>query len=113
MAYVGEAKGARKIEQEFPELKCPLCEDIKGADIVEKRNSKAKGLQFLCNYWETDIKNTYAFGDSMNDSGMIRCAGTGIAMGNACQELKGMADQVCGSVEEDGLYYEFEKLGLL
>lgn len=113
LAYVGEAKGARKIEQEFPELKCPLCEDIKGADIVKKRNSKAKGLQFLCNYWETDIKNTYAFGDSMNDYEILKAAGTGIAMGNAVSELKEIADYVTTGIDDDGILKACEHFHLI
>ena len=80
MAYVGEPAGIKKLETEFPELKCPLCDDIKGADIVEKRNSKAKGLQFLCDYLETDIKNAYAFGDSMNDLELLQTAAAGVCM---------------------------------
>lgn len=82
-------------------------------EIIPRGVDKGKAMELVCRYYGMELSDTVAFGDSMNDSGMIRCAGTGIAMGNACQELKGMADQVCGSVEEDGLYYEFEKLGLL
>ena len=98
------AGGHKKLETEFPELKCPLCDDIKGADIVEKRNSKAKGLQFLCDYLETDIKNAYDFGDSMNDFEVLQAAGTGIAMGNAVSELKEIADYVTADIEEDGIF---------
>lgn len=35
-----------------------------------------------------------------------------IAMKNACQELKASADNICESVENDGVYYEMERLGL-
>lgn len=49
----------------------------------------------------------------MNDYEMMQYAHTSVAMGNACDELKEMADVVCGNVEDDGVYYEFERMGLL
>lgn len=113
MSYVGEPAGIKKLETEFPELKCPLCDDIKGADIVEKRNSKAKGLQFLCDYLETDIKNAYAFGDSMNDFEVLQAAGTGIAMGNAVSELKEIADYVTTGIDDDGILKACEHFHLI
>ena len=49
----------------------------------------------------------------MNDHDMIVTAGLGVVMGNGDDEIKACADMVCGTVEEDGLYYSFEQLGLL
>jgi hypothetical protein len=34
-------------------------------------------------------------------------------MGNSCQELKDIADIVCESVEEDGVYCEFKRMNLI
>ena len=50
-----------------------------------------------------DSRQCIAFGDSRNDLEMIRWAGCGIAMGNACQELKDCADLVCGNSWENGI----------
>lgn len=36
---------------------------------------------------------------------MLEAVGTGVAMGNAKDEVKERADAVCKSVEEDGVYY--------
>ena len=30
-----------------------------------------------------------------------------------CDELKKLADEICKSVEEDGIYYSFKKMGLI
>ena len=49
----------------------------------------------------------------MNDYGMMKYAHVSIAMGNACDELKEMADIVCGNVEDDGIYYEMKRMGVL
>lgn len=82
-------------------------------EIIPRGIDKGSAIRLVCRHLGMEPGDAVAFGDSMNDSEMIRCAGTGIAMGNACRELKDMADIVCGSVEEDGLYYEFENLGFV
>ncbi|MCI8920007.1 MAG: HAD hydrolase family protein, partial [Eubacterium sp.] len=60
-----------------------------------------------------DMADTVAFGDSMNDQQMLEYAGVAVAMGNSCQELKDIADIVCESVEEDGVYCEFKRMNLI
>lgn len=55
----------------------------------------------------------YAFGDSNNDISMFQAAGHGIAMGNACDELKNIADHVTTSVNDDGIYRGFEYYDLI
>lgn len=49
----------------------------------------------------------------MNDQQMLEYAGTAVAMGNSCQELKDLADIVCESVDEDGVYFEFKRMNLI
>lgn len=44
-----------------------------------------------------------AFGDGQNDATMVSYAGIGVAMGNAADELKAVADEVTDSNEEDGI----------
>ena len=50
-----------------------------------------------------DKEHSYAFGDGLNDLEMIKYAGHGIAMKNAVKELKDVADEVIGHVDENGL----------
>ncbi len=45
----------------------------------------------------------YAFGDGVNDSEMFRMVGHGIAMGNAVEQLKQIAEENTLSVHEDGV----------
>lgn len=54
-----------------------------------------------------------AIGDSLNDIEMIRCAGLGVAMGNARQEVKEVADVVTASNQEDGVAKAIEDYVLL
>lgn len=81
-------------------------------EIIPKGIDKGTAMKLVCQYYDIDINNTIAFGDSMNDYEMIKVAGVSVAMGNACEELKHIADVVCGTVWEDGIYYEFQKMGL-
>ena len=50
-----------------------------------------------------------AFGDAQNDMSMLDFAGYGVAMGNACEELKAMADEVTLSNNEDGIAVSLAK----
>lgn len=104
LAYIGTPEGARVMEERFPQLKFLLFAGLHGADVVEKISSKALGLERLCEFFGVDIQNTYAFGDSMNDYEIVQLAGTGIAMGNALEELKEAADYVTADIRDDGVY---------
>lgn len=81
-------------------------------EITPKGISKASGIR---EYMELcgGIADTVAFGDSENDITMIEFAGVGIAMGNACDELKRAADLVTDCVDRDGLAKGFELLNLI
>ena len=54
-----------------------------------------------------------AFGDGGNDMSMLRHAGVGIAMGNAEDKVKAVADYVTDTVDADGIYKALKKLGVL
>ena len=82
-------------------------------ELISKVDNKATAIKQVIEYLEIDKKDTIAFGDSMNDYEMINFVECGIAMGNACKELKEVASRICRSVDEDGIYYEFIELGLI
>ena len=113
LTYVGPPSGAKEIEDNFPTLKLPLFAGMFGADVIEKCASKAEGLKLLCKYYNIDIKNTVAFGDSMNDREIIEASGFGIAMGNAIEELKKYADYVTDDIADNGVYNALEKFGYI
>lgn len=103
LAYIGNEEGVQLLEQRFPQVKFPMFAGKQGADVVEQEASKAEGLKRLCSYWGIDIRNTAAFGDSMNDLEILNTAGIGIAMGNSIQELKEKADYVTQDIGQDGV----------
>ena len=65
--------------------------------------SKAVGIQKILDSSGLSQKDSYGFGDGVNDIEMIQFCGVGVAMGNAVQELKDVADITCLSIEDNGL----------
>lgn len=113
MCYIGEPKGAMLLEKAFEDLKFPLFAGKQGADVIEKKNSKAKGLLMVCQHFGTTMEEAYAFGDSMNDYEIIQAVGVGVAMGNGDPRLKKVADYVAPDIREDGIYRACVELGLI
>ncbi|MDO5410957.1 MAG: HAD family hydrolase [Lachnospiraceae bacterium] len=82
-------------------------------EIIRRGMDKGEGMEKVCLYYGMSMDDTVAFGDSMNDFQMIQAANIGVAMGNACKELKEIADVVCESVQDDGIYQQFSRMGLI
>lgn len=76
----------------------------KFADITAKNVNKGKGLQVIAAHQGIKIEETMALGDGGNDIPIIEQAGIGVAMGNANDSLKVIADYVTDSVDDDGVY---------
>lgn len=72
-------------------------------EIVRKGLNKAKGLEKIAHYYNIPKEQIIAFGDEDNDLEMIDYAGVGVAMENAIDELKTVADHVTGTNEQDGV----------
>ncbi len=113
MAYIGDEGGAKAMEEEFPEIHVHMFADKRGADVVERKASKAMGLIRLCEYYKIPLAETIAFGDSMNDYDIIKIAGKGIAMGNAMAELKKAADYVTDPIDQEGIKNACLHFGLI
>jgi Cof subfamily protein (haloacid dehalogenase superfamily) len=65
--------------------------------------SKADGLKVVCDRLGIAPSEVMAFGDAPNDLTMIEFAGLGVAMGNACPELKAAANTVTLTNDDDGI----------
>ncbi len=103
------------LEEKFNFVVHPYAEnaDCYNGEIIRKDMDKGEAMERVCEYYGVGLENTIAFGDSLNDKQMMEYAGIAVAMGNSCEELKKEADIVCESVEEDGVYYEFQRLNLI
>lgn len=49
------------------------------------------------------LSDIVAFGDDKNDMEMLKICGTGVAVANAISDVKGVADSVTLSNDEDGV----------
>lgn len=85
----------------------PLNNEIGGAST-----SKADALEYLLQSFGLHKDNLMVCGDSRNDIAMIEHAGLGIAMENADDCVKDVADITTLSNEEDGVAYAIEKYAL-
>jgi Cof subfamily protein (haloacid dehalogenase superfamily) len=89
---------------------------IKMTRTIEIANAgihKGTALQKIAGFLEIPLEKTAAIGDSLNDVEFLKCAGYGIAMGNAPEGLKQVADFVAPTSDENGLFIAFEKLASL
>lgn len=71
---------------------------------------KARALSVALPERGIDPSELVAFGDGQNDIPMLRLAGVGVAMANATDEVKGAADMVTLSNNEDGIAAALENL---
>ena len=74
------------------------------ADINPEGISKMKGIEKMAERYQIDLAKTMAFGDGGNDITMVQGCTIGVAMGNANQSLKEVADYVTTSADEDGIW---------
>lgn len=72
--------------------------------------SKATGLSIAARRLGLKAADTIAFGDMPNDLPMFAWAAHGVAMANAHDELKAVADEVTTSNDEDGIAVVLEQL---
>ena len=66
------------------------------------------GLRALKRKWW--MESIISFGDGQNDKSMIEWARTGVAMGNAVDEVKAVAQMVTANNNEDGIAVALDQL---
>jgi HAD superfamily hydrolase (TIGR01484 family) len=79
-------------------------------DLAPLGVTKATGLEAVRRRLGVDASATLAVGDWRNDLEMFAWAGHSVAMGQALPEVREAADEVAGSVVDDGLAYVLEAL---
>ena len=72
-------------------------------DIIPKDGGKNKGIDAIINHFGIKLEEIMAFGDGGNDIDMLKHAGIGVAMENARDDVKEIADFITTSVDDDGI----------
>lgn len=110
-AYVTDEEEAELLKH------LPNCKAVRWhpgfADIIPKTGGKNIGIQKILDYYGIDISEAMAFGDGGNDIDMLKYVGTGIAMGNAEDDVKASADYVTTSVDDDGIMNALNHFGII
>ncbi|WP_314065141.1 Cof-type HAD-IIB family hydrolase [uncultured Vagococcus sp.] len=99
---------------EFDVIHCtvPVFGDDSG-ELMVPGIHKGVAIEFLLNHLDISQDATVGIGDGMNDKEMLELCQIGIAMGNAKEGLKAVADYITTDLEEDGLYNAFNHYGLI
>lgn len=72
-------------------------------EITPKNITKAHSLLFLTEYLGLSSEDVMAFGDQENDLAMLEFSGLSVAMGNAQEHVKDLADEVTETNDEAGV----------
>jgi Cof subfamily protein (haloacid dehalogenase superfamily) len=83
---------------------------LDGAEVGPVGIDKATGLARLCERLSIEPADVVAFGDNLNDHAMLRWAGLGVAMANADEPTRSVADEVTATNDDDGVAIVIERL---
>ncbi|MGO1281047.1 MAG: HAD-IIB family hydrolase, partial [Leuconostoc mesenteroides] len=78
-------------------------------EFINKKASKGNALAALAQSLNIDIEDTMAIGDQENDYSMIERAGLGVAMGNAIEKIKTIADIETATNNDSGVARALEE----
>ena len=82
-------------------------------EIAPRGVHKGAAIRSLLAELDLDARDAIGIGDNWNDVEMFAAVGTAVAMGNAVDGVKALADQVTAAIDEDGLYLAFVRNGLV
>lgn len=83
-----------------------------GLNIQHVAATKLHGVEIILKELGVDSKQAIGIGDGHNDFSLLMACGFKVAIGNAAEELKAIADYVAPSVDEDGVVDVIEKFVL-
>ena len=98
----------KELPQKYDDLSV-TCSLVNNLEINQIHANKGEALAALARHLNLPETATMSFGDGLNDISMLKSAGIGIAMANALQPCKDVADYVTLSNDEDGVAAAIEK----
>jgi len=82
-------------------------------DVSPIGGTKQNSIDQFLKYYNIDLSETMAFGDGGNDKEMLEHVAISVAMGNANEELKEIADYVSDDVDHDGIVKALQHYNLI
>ena len=79
-------------------------------EVSNKDANKGRMLEYVSNLLQADMQDITVFGDQANDKEMFDLAGTKVAVENANEKLKAMADIIAESNDQDGVVKYLQKV---
>ncbi|MGX7025437.1 Cof-type HAD-IIB family hydrolase [Vagococcus hydrophili] len=101
-----------RLEELFPDCHFTRSNPY-SVDIIPKGGSKIVGINQVLAHYGIDKSEAIAFGDSWNDTEMLREIGVGVAMGNAAEDIKDLADYVTDTNDQDGIMKALKELKII
>ncbi|WP_368486177.1 Cof-type HAD-IIB family hydrolase [Spiroplasma sp. DGKH1] len=87
--------------------KFEICQEIRNnrtnVEITNKNITKAWGIQQICQQYNIDRSQVMAIGNEHNDIEMLKWAAIGVAVANADEDVKAIADVLTDSNDHDGV----------
>ena len=105
-----DEKVYEKLQKKLPECDCVRFSDGYWYKFTKKTATKEDAILHMCEFCNISTDDIIAFGDDYADIGMIKLCGVGIAMGNAIEEVKNIADCVIGDNDHDGIAIYLRKI---
>lgn len=116
--YYRSQKSVARLEEELGDVLHVEASSFAGAtsdsgEITWKGINKSFGMQRYIAHRGFSREDTVAFGDGPNDLDMLAFANIGVAMGNAGAAVKSAADFVTKDINDHGIAYALQELGII
>ena len=118
VSFLGSSHAFESLKSEFEgrfelfDLVVPLFGKNSG-EISILGTDKTVGMDVILKHYQLSIEDSIAIGDGNNDVSMLNYAKVGVAMGNATDLLKSVAQYITEDVNNDGLAKAFDHLNLV
>ncbi len=96
-------KTAEKLASKYPQCSFLTYVGENWCRYAHREATKINAINEIVKYLNISLEEVAAFGDDINDIGMIKHCGQGIAVSNAIKEILECASHITGSNDEDGV----------
>ena len=103
-------KSALSLTEDYPGVRAVSYSDVDLVTVVHSEATKLNALNAVKNALNLQLSDIAVFGDDYSDIEVIKNSGIGIAVANAIDEVKAVADFICGTNDNDGVAKWLEEM---